>query len=144
MRSHSQILKIRISTSFVGTQVNPWQWCRCRATDTLQRYLGGKLTGCGDELHKGSVGEGCVEDEAGAGVLAGTKGGWVIPKHTKGWGLLWSCHCSGQARWGLEHPCSWGGGMPSRAGATPGSMGAAGGIPMTNRILEPHNEFFES
>ena len=57
MRSHSQILKIRISTSFVGTQFNPWQWWRCRAMDTLQRYLGGKLTGCGDELHKGSVGD---------------------------------------------------------------------------------------
>ena len=31
------------------------------------------------------------EDEAGAGMVAGTMGGWEIPRHTKGWG------CSGLA-----------------------------------------------
>ena len=64
-----------------------------------------KWTGFGGKLHT-------REDEAGAGMVAGTMGGWEIPRYTKGWACSSLATIPDKQVGGLKHPHL--GGKPSR------------------------------
>lgn len=79
-------------------------------------------------------GEGRAEGEAGVGVQARTVDGWEIPKQRTG-------SCSGLVTVPGEKVGS-GASSCREVGAcvAPGSVGAMGGIPTADSILEPYNE----